>query len=438
MRPAWTRALWLLAGAALTALLLAFTGVIPIRASSGHNPVTAWFLHTVMRRSVATYSAGVPEKPLTDPGLILKGAAHFETGCKPCHGAPGERQPLVVQQMTPHPPFLPDRAADWEDDDLFYVVKHGVKFTGMPAWPARERDDEIWAMVAFVRTLPGMTPEEYRRLAYGPAGAPADAGGDAALEAPAAGAQPVGPLQVAEACGRCHGLDGEGRGHGVFPRLAGQSPEYLFRALSAYAQGRRHSGVMQTAAAELDPATMRALARYYGRMPPAGGGREASEASTEAAGGEGASGKAGGHGPEPGSAADLLSEAAGGGGEEEVPEPPEGPPAAAVRDPIAYGETVARDGIPERKVPACADCHGPGTGPRNPAYPSLAGQHVDYLILQLHLFKHDLRGGSAYAHLMDEVAPRLTAEEIEAVARYYASLPPEAWPRAPIPGRASP
>jgi cytochrome c553 len=76
-------------------------------------------------------------------------------------------------------------------------------------------------------------------------------------------------------------------------------------------------------------------------------------------------------------------------------------------------------------VPACAQCHGPGGGPRNPHYPVLAGQYAHYLIQQLELFKNGQRGGSPYAHLMREVAPRLTSEQIREVAQYYASLPLE-------------
>lgn len=368
------RAVWILAGLALGGLVLAFTGIIPIKASSGHWAVTEWFLHTVMRRSVSTHSIVVPARPLDDPGLVIKGAGHFETACKACHGAPGEEPPRVAQEMTPSPPHLRDRVADWEDDDLFYIIKHGVKFTGMPAWPARQRDDEVWAMVAFVRMLPRMTPEEYRRLVGGEAPAPE---GTAAFDLEA-GDGP--PREVLDTCARCHGARGEGRGRGAYPRLAGQSPEYLYRALLAYADGRRHSGMMQVVAAELGRERMRALARYYG-------------------------GLAAGAGPVP----RLL--------EPDAPEPD--------REAVGRGREIALHGVPERKVPSCADCHGPGEEPRNPAYPRLAGQHADYLVLQLELFKQGHRGGSAYRHLMREVAPYLTEEEMRDVALFYAALPAE-------------
>jgi cytochrome c553 len=60
--------------------------------------------------------------------------------------------------------------------------------------------------------------------------------------------------------------------------------------------------------------------------------------------------------------------------------------------------------------------------PRNAIYPDLAGQHADYLVLQLRLFRRQHRGGTDHAHLMRPVAQRLTPEQMRDVALYYASL----------------
>jgi cytochrome c553 len=91
---------------------------------------------------------------------------------------------------------------------------------------------------------------------------------------------------------------------------------------------------------------------------------------------------------------------------------------------IARGREIALRGVPERGIPSCKDCHGPGGAGHNPAYPGLPGQYASYIVLQLELFKERRRGGSPFAHLMDQVAPRLTPEEMRDVAAYYASLPP--------------
>ncbi|MBB3104232.1 c-type cytochrome [Azomonas macrocytogenes] len=360
---------WLLLGLALAigGLLVAWSGVIPIAASSGHWPITDWFLHFAMRSAVRTQSLGISAPDLDDPALVLKGAGHYASACTACHGAPGEAQSLVVQYMTPPPPLLAPRIKEWQPEELFWIVKHGVKFTAMPAWPAQERDDEIWAMVAFLRTLPELDPASYAWLANG-------------TDAKSA----INPLQamagpqeaVLADCARCHGSDGNGRNTGLpdqaiteplVPKLAGQSEAYLLASLQAYARGERHSGIMQPVAVALDEATMQALARHYASLPP----------SAEAARDEQA---------------------------------------------IARGRTLAAQGRPEQGTPSCLECHGPTATVRNPFYPDLAGQYATYLTAQLKLFSTDQRGGTQYAHLMQHSTQRMNDIQMEDLARYYESL----------------
>jgi cytochrome c553 len=356
---------WLLMAAAVIAaagvagLLIVVSGVVPIKASSGHWAITEWFLNFSMARSVGTHSAGIAAPELGDAALVLKGAGHFETGCRPCHGSPEHPQPRIAQAMTPRPPYLSPVLGQWSPAELFYIVKHGVKLTGMPAWPAQGRDDEVWAMVAFLVRMRDLGPAEYRKLVGGP-------------DSPQRGAAPMEDLQeigntpraVIENCGRCHGADGLGRGSGAFPKLAGQRPAYLQAAMEAYARGDRHSGIMEPVAGALRAPEIGELAAYYSGLPK--------------------------------------------------------PPGPAMS--LERGESIARNGIPAQRVPACAQCHGPGAGPRNPHYPALAGQYAEYLELQLQLFKSGQRGGSAYAHLMHEVAPRMSQEQMRAAAQYYASI----------------
>lgn len=346
--------------AAAGAFVIAASGVIPIKASSGHWAITAWFLHFSMKRSVVLHSMGTKVPPLDDPGLALKGAGHYETGCRPCHGSVEISEPRIPRQMTPHPPYLPSRIGNWEPEELFYIVKHGVKFTGMPAWPAQHREDEVWAVVSFLLTLPGLGAAEYRRAAFG------EADSASALSARLDEA----PDLVRETCARCHGIDGLGRGQAAFPTLAGQRPEYLAAALEAYARGQRHSGMMEPIAQGLGSEAIRELAEYYGSRPA----------------------------------------------------PPAPPPDPELRAAIERGASISRHGIPQQRVPSCMDCHGPGAQRRRPSYPNLAGQPADYLILQLELFKRGVRGGSPYAHLMHTVATRLHPDQMRAVALYYASL----------------
>ena len=77
------------------------------------------------RRSVATHSIGIEVPPLGDPALILRGADHYEAGCRPCHGAPDGLPPKIPASMLPPPPDLKRQVARWSPAEQFTIVRHG-------------------------------------------------------------------------------------------------------------------------------------------------------------------------------------------------------------------------------------------------------------------------------------------------------------------------
>ncbi|HEY0947505.1 MAG TPA: c-type cytochrome [Opitutaceae bacterium] len=362
------RGVMVVAALAAAGLIVAASGVVPIKASKGHWPITEWFLRFSMKRSIATHSLAVtvPDN-LADPALVLKGASHYDLGCRACHGEPGMPRPRIASGMLPPPPDLVKRIQKSNPKKLFHVVKHGLKFTGMPAWPSPQRDDEVWAMVAFLLQYPELDAARYRALVQREPEAVVP------LETAAPGERV--PAAVAQSCVRCHGTDGLGRGSSAFPRIAGQRAGYLRHALEAYAAGRRHSGIMEPVAAAIPRESLDEVVRYYaGVRPRAPAGKREAPADDEAA--------------------------------------------------LARGRQIAQEGISRQRVPACVECHGPGARKGRAEYPSLAGQSAEYLQLQLSLFKDNRRGGSAFAHLMKPVASRLTPGQMRDVTLYFASLPP--------------
>lgn len=155
------------AAVAAGGLLVAWLGLYNIAASKGHWDVTRALLEFGMRNSVATWSSMIDERPLDDPDLVRLGASHFQSGCAPCHGAPGEPANPIARSMLPPPPSLITHVPTWRNRELFWIVKHGIKYAGMPAWTTQKRNDEVWAIVAFLVALPNLSSRGYRRLAYG-------------------------------------------------------------------------------------------------------------------------------------------------------------------------------------------------------------------------------------------------------------------------------
>ena len=204
-----------------------------------------------MRSAIRTYALTVDVPAELPRHAVQPAAAHFPRGCAMCHGAPGEPRSPAALRMLPQPPDLAGVVGEWTDAELFRIVKHGVRFTGMPAWPTQARDDEVWAMVAFLREFPMLDRSAYRDLAFGGTPPPD---------------RPVGFDEAIAECARCHGEDGLGRSAAT-PVIAAQSEAYLLESLRAYAEQRRASGVMSLPVVAVDAGLMPALARHYASQP---------------------------------------------------------------------------------------------------------------------------------------------------------------------------
>jgi cytochrome c553 len=344
---------------ALAVLFFAWSGLYNVAASQPHWALTRWFLDFGLRRSVATHSAPITPPTLDDKDLVILGAGHFDGGCASCHGAPGGRSDPIVDRMLPEPPELNRAVSDWSAEQLFWIVKHGLKFTGMPAWVAQQRDDEVWSVVAFLRALPQMSEGQYRLFAIGDVEARPNDGAEIARNGMT--------MEALTRCVRCHRGDAQPRS-ALVPRLAGQSQAYVERALRDFAGGLRSSGIMEPIAVALDDAAIAALSAYYAGAP------------------------------------NLA---------------PSAPPIESNADQIARGKQIATEGVPGSGVPACLVCHG---DTRAPSFPKLDGQYAPYIVGQIELWKRGLRIKTGYGAIMGAIASRLTDEQARDVAAYFASV----------------
>jgi mono/diheme cytochrome c family protein len=141
-----------------------YSGLFDVAATERHWPLTQWVLETARTRSIKAHATGI-EVPagLGDEAKLVMGTEHFAAHCAVCHGAPGVPKGDIAQGLYPQPPDLAQIATHYSEAELFWIIKHGIKMTGMPAW-ADHSDEEVWATVVFLRKLPGMTQDDYAKL----------------------------------------------------------------------------------------------------------------------------------------------------------------------------------------------------------------------------------------------------------------------------------
>jgi mono/diheme cytochrome c family protein len=129
-----------------------------------HNRVTLKLISFLTDNSITHHAKGITPPNLSDISLIKTGYSHYNEMCVGCHGAPGILRDETGLGLYPKPPDLSRSAKEIPPAELFWITKNGIKMTGMPAFGKTHKDDKIWAIVAFMEKLPGMTKEQYQAL----------------------------------------------------------------------------------------------------------------------------------------------------------------------------------------------------------------------------------------------------------------------------------
>ncbi|MDX1458749.1 MAG: cytochrome c [Marinobacter sp.] len=147
-----------------------YSGAYNVAASEDHSAIGNWVMHQTMHNSVEARAdeLTVPEN-LTDVTMIENGARAYDALCSACHLKPGQAESLLREGLNPTPPNLIN-AGHWGPAEQFWIIKHGVKMTGMPAWGGSHSDQELWELTAFLQELPKLSSEQYSALVTPPAG----------------------------------------------------------------------------------------------------------------------------------------------------------------------------------------------------------------------------------------------------------------------------
>ena len=145
--------------------ILIYMGIFNVAATKPHNIITKLVLEATVERSVAVHSKAI-EVPadISSTDRIDRGFGHYNEMCVICHGAPGKPISEIARGLYPLPPSLIPVATELNGAELFWVIKNGLKMTGMPAFSSTHSDQQIWDIVAFVRKLPDISAAEYEQM----------------------------------------------------------------------------------------------------------------------------------------------------------------------------------------------------------------------------------------------------------------------------------
>ena len=164
-------------GALVTLVILAIAGVIGayvfVKATGLSARATPGRMETAVARLLRAMAVPAAYGDLANPVLsneesIRNGMTHFGDHCAACHANDGSGNVEMGKGMFPPAPDMrADATQELSDGALFYIIEHGVRFTGMPAWGtgSMEGEESSWHLVNFIRHLPKLTPEELAEMA---------------------------------------------------------------------------------------------------------------------------------------------------------------------------------------------------------------------------------------------------------------------------------
>ena len=150
-------------GLVALAASLVWVGVYNFAAVEPHSKIVQWLVVSAKRQSIARHSNDINAPLLSDFAWVKAGAQHYDASCVFCHGAPGREAAEFSKGLNPPAPDLRkgEVRKKYTDAELYWIIKNGIRMTGMPAFGPMHSEKELWAIVAFIRRLAEMQAEDY-------------------------------------------------------------------------------------------------------------------------------------------------------------------------------------------------------------------------------------------------------------------------------------
>jgi mono/diheme cytochrome c family protein len=150
----------------LAALVVTRLGLMPVSADGAHSRLEARIMPAVLHASIVRHASGETNPVSLNEENLKAGADTYKAMCARCHSTPEGKASIYGQSFYPPAPQLPKGMAQYTDAQLFWVIKHGIRNTGMPAWNSLLADEEIWQIVSLLKNskdLPLSVEAEWSR-----------------------------------------------------------------------------------------------------------------------------------------------------------------------------------------------------------------------------------------------------------------------------------
>ena len=148
-----------IAAALVSGYLVLDNGVIPANADTKPSLIERWAAGTSLHATLAAEAPKTPNPVATTDANLITGVTLFGEHCAICHGTAKGEASAVAKGLNPSPPQL---ATDGVEDDpegyTFWKVKHGIRWTGMPAWKGTLNDQQIWTLALFLKHMDKLPP----------------------------------------------------------------------------------------------------------------------------------------------------------------------------------------------------------------------------------------------------------------------------------------
>ena len=148
---------------ALGAYVAIITGAYNVAAIAPDTEAERVILNSAMTYSVRAHARTESPQSWSD-AQIKNGFKQYSEMCITCHGAPGKERTDISKGLHPQPPNLAEAVKDWSNAQLFWIIKNGIRMTGMPAFGPTHQDELIWDIVGFLRRLPEISAQDFRAM----------------------------------------------------------------------------------------------------------------------------------------------------------------------------------------------------------------------------------------------------------------------------------